>query len=98
MVQQTDTKPTKYPKRDLKPHSGNSDDNKPYITAELGREYVNQNRNFSVGDGQTYTRSGRGTRRNIEFHNVNLEPDTYYSVFQRTFKSAVGIVQLKYIH
>ena len=88
--QQTDMKPTSHPENDLQPYSGNSDNNKPYITAELGKNYVNTNRKFTVGDDKMYDRSGRRTKRNIEFHNAKLEPETYYSVFQRTFKSAVG--------
>ncbi len=87
------TKPTTHPGNDLQPYNVNTVDKQPYIAAELDATYVNNNSIFTVGDGERYARSGTRTRRNTEFHNFKLEPQTYYSVFQRTFKNAVsGII------
>ena len=86
--QQNVEKPTNHPGTDLQPHGKTSEDNKPYITVELRRNYLNKNRLFTVGDDMTYVGSKDGG--NIDFQNVKLEPDTFYSVFQRTFKTEVG--------
>ncbi len=89
-------KPTEHPGNDLQPYD--PDHTKSYITAELESNYVKRNSLFTVGDNNIYVRSGKRTRRNIEFQNVELEPETYYSVFQRTFESAVSgnLLQSKY--
>jgi hypothetical protein len=87
---QSQTKPTSHPGKDLQPYDENSEDNQPYITAELKKNYVNKNRLFTVGDNMVYIRSDSREKRNIKYHNVKLQPDTYYSVFQRTFESEVG--------
>ena len=83
------TKPTNQPGNDLQPYDVNTVDNQPYIAAELDATSVNNNSVFTVGDGERYVRCGKRTRT-IEFQNVKLQPETYYSVFQRTFKSAVS--------
>ncbi|XP_028402410.1 uncharacterized protein LOC114525351 [Dendronephthya gigantea] len=87
VVVKTNRKPTKHPGNDLQPYDKNTVNSKPYIAAELGKTFVNQNSLFTVGDDKSYSKTRR-TRRDISFKNVKLEPDTGYSVFQRTFKSA----------
>ncbi len=87
--QRNNTKPTSHQGNDLQPYDVNTVDNQPYIAAELDATSVNNNSVFTVGDGERYVRCGKRTRT-IEFQNVKLEPGTYYSVFQRTFKSAVS--------
>jgi hypothetical protein len=94
--QQKDEKPTSHPGNDLQPFSRNPDDTKPYITAELTRNYVSENRLFTVGDDEIYNGSDRREKRNIKYHNVKLQPDTHYSVFQRTFRGKVGGNLLRY--
>jgi hypothetical protein len=86
--QQKDEKPTSHPGTDLQPHGETSEDNKLYITVELRRNCLNKNTLFTVGDDMTYVGSKDGAK--IDFQNVKLEPDTFYSVFQRTFKTKVG--------
>ena len=71
--------------------------NKPYIAAELDKAYFKNDTIFTVGDGKQYGRSGTRTRRSISFKNVKLEPKTFYSVFQRTFKSTVRSKRFIYI-
>ena len=90
--QRNDTKPTKHPENDLQPYNINTIDNQPYIAAEFDTSSVNNNSSFTVGNGERYVRCGKKTKRTIalEFQNVKLQPETYYSVFQRTFKSAVS--------
>ena len=80
-------KPVRYPGNDLHSYNGK---NPTYIAAELDKTFVNENSLFTVGDGKKYGRSSTRKRRNIEIENVKLTPGTYYSVLQRTFKSAVS--------
>ena len=87
---QIDSKPTNHPGKDVQLHDENTVDSRPYITAEFSRRYAMKNNKFIVGDDQIYSRSGARKRRNIRIKNVKLQPETYYSVFQRTFKSAVS--------
>ena len=87
---QNDKKPTEHPGNDLLPYDENTVDNQPYIAAQLDGTNINQNSIFTVGDGKKYTPSSTRKRRSTNYQNVQLEPETYYSVFQRTFKSAVS--------
>lgn len=85
----TTAKPTKHPEI-LEQYDKNTIDCVPYIAAEIGKPYVNQIRGlFTVGDNQLYSEFNSSRREKRIFRNANLERDTYYSVFQRTFKSAV---------
>ena len=51
---------------------------------------MKQNKLFTIGDEKIYIESGTRKRRSTNYQNVQLEPETYYSVFQRTFKSTVS--------
>ncbi|CAB4027794.1 Receptor-type tyrosine- phosphatase delta [Paramuricea clavata] len=84
------TKPTEHPGNDLIPYNENTVDNQPYIAAQIDGTNINQNSVFTVGDDKEYAPSGtrKRKRRSTNYQNVQLEPETYYSVFQRTFKSA----------
>ena len=73
----------------LRSYNEKSMGNVPYIAAELDRDYVTIRKLFTVGDGKRYSESTNRKRRDVQFLNVKLEPDTYYSVFQRTFKNDV---------
>ena len=73
----------------LRSYNEKSMGNVPYIAAELDRDYVTVRKCFTVGDGKRYSKSINRKRRDVQFLNVKLEPDTYYSVFQRTFKNDV---------
>ena len=86
---QSDTKPTEHPENGLLPYGENTD-NQPYIAAQLDGTNINQNSVFIVGDGKKYAPSSTRKRRTTNYQNVQLEPETYYSVFQRTFKNAVS--------
>jgi hypothetical protein len=87
---QNDKKPTEHPGNDLLPYDENTVDNQPYIAAQLDGTNINQNSVFTVGDDKKYAPSGTRKRRSTNYQNVQLEPETYYSVFQRTFQSAVS--------
>ena len=87
---QNDTKPTEHPGNDLLPYDENTVDNQPYIAAQLNGTNINQNSVFTVGDGERYASSSTRKRRSTNYQNVRLEPETYYSVFQRTFENAVS--------
>ena len=82
--------PTDHPGDDLRPYDSSTVNNKPYIAAEIDETYFEEDRIFTVGDDKQYSRSGTRKRRSISFKNAELEPETFYSVFQRTFKSAVS--------
>ena len=87
---QNNAKPIDHPGNDLQPYDVNTVDNQPYIAAQLDGTNVNQDSVFIVGDGKGYDSSSTRKRRSTNYQNVQLEPETYYSVFQRTFKSAVS--------
>jgi hypothetical protein len=82
--------PTYHPGNNLRPYDAKTVDNQPYIAAQLDGTNINQNSVFTVGDGKGYAPSSTRKRRSTNYRNVQLEPETYYSVFQRTFKSAVS--------
>ena len=96
---QNDEKPTEHPGNDLQPYDVNTVNNQPYIAAQLDQTNINQNNVFTVGDDKKYASSSTRKRRSPNYHNVQLEPETYYSVFQRTFQSVVsdklGLLQFK---
>ena len=75
----------------LKPYDAVSTGNEPYIAAEFSKMFVDKNLSFTVGDGKLYRKGSKRSRRNSAsgFMNAKLEPGSYYSVFQRTFKSDV---------
>jgi hypothetical protein len=87
---QSNAKPTDHPGNDRLPYDVKTVDNQPYIAAQLDGTNINQNSVFTVGDGKRYASSSTRKRRITNYQNVQLEPETYYSVFQRTFKSAVS--------
>ena len=96
-----DKTPTDHPGDDLRPYDSSTVNNKPYIAAEVDNTYFEEDTTFTVGDSKQYSRSGTRKRRSINFNNVELKPETFYSVFQRTFKSAVSSkrffhIRLKY--
>lgn len=81
--------PDSYLLSDLNSHDRNSS---LYVAAELSKNYVEQNPSFTIGDGKLYRKTSKGQEKNVAagFLNAKLEPESYYSVFQRTFKNDVS--------
>ena len=82
--------PTYHPGNNLQPYDAKTVDNQPYIAAQLDGTNINQNSVFTVGDDKKYASSNTRKRRSTNYQNVQLEPETYYSVFQRTFQYTVS--------
>ena len=57
-----------------------------YIAAEVTKDDVVQNKTLTVGDGKTYSTSLSGSK----YRNVELQPNSYYFLFQRIFKTKVS--------
>ncbi|XP_046858695.1 uncharacterized protein LOC124452153 [Xenia sp. Carnegie-2017] len=58
-----------------------------YVAAMFSASRVYEVRTFTVGDGKKYNISTRGVQNIVSYQNVILQPDTFYSVFQRMFKN-----------
>ncbi|XP_028417818.1 uncharacterized protein LOC114542474 [Dendronephthya gigantea] len=83
----TIAKPTKHPEI-VEQYDKNTVDCVPYIAAEFGKTHFDQIKGlFTVGDNQLYSEFRSNSKKRKIFRNVHLERDTYYSVFQRTYKS-----------
>jgi hypothetical protein len=69
-------------------------DKVPYIATQFSAKEFEKYRIFKVGDGKNYSVGAR-KRRDIsgQYYNGPLEPETYYSMFQRASVSKVGQIQ-----
>ena len=70
-----------------------SNGNGPYIAAEFSEAQFEENKNFTLGDGRSYSKvvsSRRKKRSTAEYVNGELDPNYKYSVFYRAVLTNVS--------
>ena len=87
--------PFSYSNEEILTRHESIDESRPYVTAELSVSDIDFHQVFVVGDGKNYeklsrTREIRDGSRITSFNNTPLEPDSFYSAFQRTFQDEVS--------